>query len=80
MVCNAAACVTVGIVSFTGSDASCAGAQNPSACASTSVFYAAIMMLGASSLGIFAAINALLVYFTMPVKAAPDPLLKLLGG
>ncbi len=80
MLLNAAACIAVGVVVFTGSDASCAGAQNPAACTSASVFYGIVMALGASALGLFSSINAGLVSLTMGATPPKDPMSQLLGG
>ncbi len=48
-----------------GLDVECATAQNREACSDTGVVYGVILSLGASSVGIFAAINSGLAYLAM---------------
>ena len=55
------------------SNCSAEGSQ-ASVCAATQVVYGVIMLVGASSVGIFAAINALLVSFAMSPQRANDEL------
>ena len=75
MLLNAAASILIGSVIFVGAVSNCsAEGSQASVCAATQVVYGVIMLVGASSVGIFAAINALLVSFAMPPQRANDEL------
>jgi hypothetical protein len=80
MVLNTIVSVAVGVVVLTGVDIECAAAPNENACASTQVVYGLCMALGASSFGLFAAINIALVSLAMPPHPPEDPEEKLLDS
>jgi len=73
MLVNAGVSVVVGVIVLAGVDISCAGMGDyEAACTSTQVTYGLLMALGASSVGLFAAINSALVSFAMPPAASKD--------
>ena len=78
-VLNTGAAIIVGVIVLSGVEFECAGAQNMAACVSTQEIYGLIMALGASSVGVVAAINTGLLSLTMPAKPPPDPLERKLG-
>ena len=49
-------------------------------CTATQVVYGVVMLVGASSVGLFAAVNALLVSLAMPPQRANDEVEGLLKG
>lgn len=65
MICNTAVSVGIGASILAGVDVNCASASNTGTCTQTSIVYALSMALGSSSVGVFAAINSMLVYYTM---------------
>jgi hypothetical protein len=56
--------VVAGVV-LAGLDVECSSAQNREACSDTGVVYGVILSVGASSVGLFAAINSGLAYLAM---------------
>jgi heme A synthase len=65
MVFNTVANVVVGATVLSGIDLQCTYAQNKQGCSVTALYYGLAMLLGGSSVGVFAAINSALVYLTM---------------
>lgn len=84
MVLNAAASITIGSVIFSGASEGVSGCSNEgtqaAACTAAQVVYGAVMLVGASSVGLFAAANAILVSFAMPARRANDEVEALLKG
>ena len=81
MLLNAAASILIGSVIFVGVVQDCAGEVSQAArCTATQVVYGVVMLVGASSVGLFAAVNALLVSFAMPQQRANDEVEGLLKG
>ena len=84
MVLNAAASITIGSVIFSGASAGVSGCSNEgtqaAACTAAEVVYGSVMLVGASSVGLFAAANAILVSFAMPARRANDEVEALLKG
>ena len=74
MVLSAAVSVGVGASILAGVDVNCSTAYNADACIQTSVVYALSIALGSSSVGVFAAVNSMLVYYTM--KRPPRDLVE----
>jgi hypothetical protein len=70
MVLFSAASIVVGSTVLSGVDIECAGASNQQACTTTQLMYGLIMTLGSSSVGMFAAINAALVFYA--TRGAPE--------
>jgi hypothetical protein len=71
MILNAVVSVAVGATILSGVDLECAAARNATTCVQTGTVYALSMALGSSSVGVFAAINSMAVYYTLP-QPAPD--------
>jgi hypothetical protein len=66
MVLNAIVCVAIGATILSGIDLECASAINSATCVQTGTVYALAMALGSSCVGIFAAVNSMVVFYTMP--------------
>ena len=79
LVCNAAVSIGVGASLLAGTDLSCSSAYNTDSCRQTTVVYALSMALGSSSVGVFAAGNSMVVYYTMrrPMRDAVEAKLAL---
>lgn len=70
LIAQTAVSVGVGASVLAGVGLSCAGSHNPATCNDSQVVYGLIMTLGSSSVGIFAAVNAIVVYYAMRGEAA----------
>jgi hypothetical protein len=73
MVLNTVVSIAIGATLLSGIDLECASALNSINCAYTRTIYALSMALGSSSVGLFAAVNSMVVYYTLP-RPAPDTL------
>jgi hypothetical protein len=76
MLCATAVTIAIGSAILSGVDLNnCSGNVNPSTCSAAQNIYGIIMLLGSSSVGLFASINSFLVYLTMkaPAPAGPGP-------
>ncbi|RYG55729.1 hypothetical protein EON66_04620 [archaeon] len=76
MLLNGAASLVIGSTTLSGTDVTCVGRSRPETCRAVQVVFAVVLVLGLSSGSLFAAVNALLVFFAMPRKQAVDPIAK----
>jgi hypothetical protein len=73
LLAQTAVSVVVGAIALSGVGLfeNCSGAQNPNACVNSQVVYGLIMALGSSSVGVFAAVNSIVVWYAM--RGTPGP-------
>jgi len=67
-----AASLAVGVNAIVGAGTFCAGADNTSTCINLQVVYGLVMALGSSTVGLFAAINSLVVWRAVRGSARRD--------